>query len=161
MAANLLGPATRSRCGTGPGQSRSARGGGCAARHLPRDAAEGGVVMTMLADDPAVEAVVYGAGGILDAPALHVSHSTISIALTEWLAAYHAGHGGYVSAPVFGRPAAAEAAKLFVIAAGAADHLDRCACRCSRRSRARVPDRRRSPCGEPRTESGSGRLCVR
>jgi 3-hydroxyisobutyrate dehydrogenase-like beta-hydroxyacid dehydrogenase len=92
-----------------------------------RDATEGEVVMTMLADDPAVEAVVYGAGGILDAPALHVSHSTISITLAERLAADHAEHGGYVSAPVFGRPAAAEAAKLFVVAAGAAGHLDRCA----------------------------------
>ena len=68
----------------------------------PRDAAEGEGVMTMLADDPAVEAVVYGAGGILDAPALHVSHSTISVALAERLAADHAAHGGYVSAPVFG-----------------------------------------------------------
>jgi 3-hydroxyisobutyrate dehydrogenase-like beta-hydroxyacid dehydrogenase len=92
----------------------------------PRDAANADVVMTMLADDPAVEAVVYGASGILDAPALHVSHSTISIALAERLAADHAGRGGYVSAPVFGRPAAADAAKLFVVAAGADDKLDRC-----------------------------------
>ena len=66
----------------------------------PREAADGDLVMTMLADDPAVEAVVYGADGILDAPALHVSHSTISIALAERLAADHAGHGGYISAPV-------------------------------------------------------------
>jgi 3-hydroxyisobutyrate dehydrogenase-like beta-hydroxyacid dehydrogenase len=92
----------------------------------PRDAAEAEVVMTMLADDRAVEAVVYGKDGIVDAPALHVSHSTISIALAERLAADHAGRGGYVSAPVFGRPAAAEAGKLFVVAAGAADDLDRC-----------------------------------
>jgi 3-hydroxyisobutyrate dehydrogenase-like beta-hydroxyacid dehydrogenase len=93
----------------------------------PHDAAGGEVVMTMLADDAAVEAVVYGADGILDAPALHVSHSTISIALAERLFADHETHAGYVSAPVFGRPAAAEAAKLFVVAASAADHLDRCA----------------------------------
>lgn len=93
----------------------------------PRDAADAEVVMTMLADDLAVETVVYGASGILEAPALHVSHSTISIALAERLAADHAGHNGYVSAPVFGRPAAAEAAKLFVVAAGSVDHLDRCA----------------------------------
>jgi len=93
----------------------------------PRDAAEGEVVMTMLADDTAVEAVVYGADGILAAPALHVSHSTISIALAERLAAEDAGRGGYVSAPVFGRPAAVAAAKLFVLVASAADHLDRCA----------------------------------
>jgi len=84
-------------------------------------------MMTMLADDPAVEPVVYGAAGIVDAPALHVSHSTISIALAERLAAEDAGRGGYVSAPVFGRPAAVAAAKLFVLVASAADHLDRCA----------------------------------
>jgi 3-hydroxyisobutyrate dehydrogenase-like beta-hydroxyacid dehydrogenase len=92
----------------------------------PRDAADGEVVMTMLADDRAVEAVVYGADGILDAPALHVSHSTISIALAERMATEHATHAGYVSAPVFGRPAAAEAGKLFVVAAGDARLLDRC-----------------------------------
>jgi len=92
----------------------------------PRDAADGDVVMTMLADDKAVEAVVYGAEGINDAPALHVSHSTISIALAERLAADQADRGGYVSAPVFGRPVAAEAGKLFVVAAGPADRLDLC-----------------------------------
>lgn len=92
----------------------------------PRDAAEADVVMTMLANDGAVEAVVYGEHGILDAPALHVSHSTISIALAERLSADHAGQSGYISAPVFGRPVAAEAGKLFVVAAGAAGDLDRC-----------------------------------
>jgi 3-hydroxyisobutyrate dehydrogenase-like beta-hydroxyacid dehydrogenase len=92
----------------------------------PREAAQGEVVMSMLADDAAVEAVVHGRDGILDAPALHVSHSTISVALAERLAADHERRAGYVSAPVFGRPAAAEAAKLFVVAGGAADRLDRC-----------------------------------
>jgi 3-hydroxyisobutyrate dehydrogenase-like beta-hydroxyacid dehydrogenase len=92
----------------------------------PKDAAQAEVVMTMLADDHAVEAVVYGKDGILEAPALHVSHSTISIALAERLAADHAPYGRFVSAPVFGRPAAAEAAKLFVVAAGASEDLDRC-----------------------------------
>ena len=91
-----------------------------------RGAADGDVVMTMLADDAAVEAIVYGHDGILKAPALHVSHSTISIALAERLAADHATWGGYVSAPVFGRPVAAQAAKLFVVAAGAPDGVDRC-----------------------------------
>lgn len=92
----------------------------------PRDAAAGETVMTMLADDAALEAVVYGPEGILDAPALHVSHSTISIALAERLQTDHETRGGYVSAPVFGRPAAAEAAKLFVVAAGPSRSLDRC-----------------------------------
>jgi 3-hydroxyisobutyrate dehydrogenase-like beta-hydroxyacid dehydrogenase len=91
----------------------------------PSDAAHGDVVMTMLADDQAVETVVYGEDGIGGAAALHVSHSTISVALADRLAA-DAGPGGYVSAPVFGRPVAAEAAKLFVVAAGASTDLDRC-----------------------------------
>ncbi|RMB36042.1 3-hydroxyisobutyrate dehydrogenase-like beta-hydroxyacid dehydrogenase [Sphingomonas sp. PP-F2F-G114-C0414] len=90
----------------------------------PADAAQGEVVMTMLADDRALEAVVYGEGGIQDAPALHVSHSTIGIALADRLTAE--ASNGFVSAPVFGRPVAAEAAKLFVIAAGAPADLDRC-----------------------------------
>lgn len=92
----------------------------------PREAAQGDLVMSMLADDAAVEAVVYGADGLLDAPALHVSHSTISVALAERLTGDHEPRGGFVSAPVFGRPAAAEAAKLFVVAGGTADRLDRC-----------------------------------
>ena len=89
----------------------------------PVDAARGDVVMTMLADDAALEAVVFGDGGIAGAPALHVSHSTISVALADRLAA----RGAFVSAPVFGRPPAAEAAKLFVVAAGPATAVDRCA----------------------------------
>jgi 3-hydroxyisobutyrate dehydrogenase-like beta-hydroxyacid dehydrogenase len=92
----------------------------------PRDAADAEVVMTMLADDSALEAVVYGEDGILNAPALHVSHSTISMVLASRLAADQASRGGFVSAPVFGRPIAAEAAKLFVLAAGASDHIDLC-----------------------------------
>jgi len=92
----------------------------------PADAAQGSVVMTMLADDRALEAVAFGPDGIAGAPALHVSHSTIGVALAERLAA-EAGPGGFVSAPVFGRPAAAEAAQLFVVAAGDPAALDRCA----------------------------------
>lgn len=97
---------------------------GAALADHPVDAAQGDVVMTMLADDRAVEAVVYGEGGIRAAPALHVSHSTIGVALADRLATDAAG--GYVAAPVFGRPVAAEAAKLFVVAAGADADLDRC-----------------------------------
>lgn len=91
----------------------------------PVDAAQGDLVMTMLADDLAVESVVFGEGGIVGAPALHVGHSTISIALADRLAA-DSGTGGYVSAPVFGRPPAAAAGKLFVVAAGVEAALDRC-----------------------------------
>ncbi|OBI53437.1 6-phosphogluconate dehydrogenase [Mycobacterium kyorinense] len=86
------------------------------------DACGGDVVVTMLADDPAVEDVVFGERGVLSslpAGATHVSASTISVELSNRLTAAHA-HAGqhYVAAPVFGRPEAAAAAKLFVVAAG-------------------------------------------
>lgn len=98
---------------------------GAARAARPVDAAQGDLVMTMLADDRAVEDVAFGEGGIVGAPALHVGHSTISIALADRLAT-DSGTGGYVSAPVFGRPPAAAAGKLFVVAAGVEAALDRC-----------------------------------
>ncbi len=100
------------------------RAGATLARR-PVDAAQGDLVMTMLADDHAVVDVVFGEGGIAGAPALHIGHSTISVALADRLAEENGG-GGYVSAPVFGRPPAAAAGKLFVVAAGAPAALDRC-----------------------------------
>ncbi len=79
-------------------------------------------VVTMLANDEAVEGVTLGADGIvahLPPGSLHIASSTIGIALAERLAASHAKSGQrMVSAPVFGRPEAAAAAKLFVVAAG-------------------------------------------
>ena len=59
--------------------------------------------------------------------AIHVSMSTISVALSRRLAAAHAERRQhYVSAPVFGRPEAAAAAKLFIVAAGPATQIERC-----------------------------------
>src|SRR6187431_3307726 len=70
-------------------------------------AAEAEVVISMLADDSALEAVTFGSAGILaglQPGAVHVSSSTISVALSAQLAAAHAAGGlGYVAAPVFGR----------------------------------------------------------
>ncbi len=89
----------------------------------PAEAARSGTVVTMVADDAALESVVFGENGILKAlPAggLHVSASTISVALSKRLTAAHAAaHQSYVAAPVFGRPEAAAAKKLSVVAAGA------------------------------------------
>lgn len=86
------------------------------------EACGGDIVITMLSDDAAVESVVYGDGGIRDrlrAGAVHVSSSTISVALSARLATDHAKGGQrYVAAPVFGRPDVAAAGQLFVIAAG-------------------------------------------
>ena len=87
-------------------------------------------VITMLADDHAVSSAVLDAGGLLEnlAPgATHISMSTISVALSKQLGADHGKHGQhYVAAPVFGRPEAAAAAKLFIAAAGEATVLERC-----------------------------------
>lgn len=94
------------------------------------DACKGDVVITMLADDNAVEHVVFGDAGILASlrkEAIHVSSSTISVALSERLTAEHTKRGQrFVSAPVFGRPEAAAAAKLFIVLGGPPDAVDRC-----------------------------------
>jgi 3-hydroxyisobutyrate dehydrogenase-like beta-hydroxyacid dehydrogenase len=86
------------------------------------DACRGDVVVSMLANDDAVEAVTLGDDGVLAnlrGEAVHVSCSTISVALAQRLTAAHAEAGHpFVAAPVFGRPEAAAAAKLFVVAAG-------------------------------------------
>ncbi|CAN5819476.1 NAD(P)-dependent oxidoreductase [soil metagenome] len=118
----------------------AARGDDLVARGAERaesvaDACGGDVVFTMLADDAAVRHVAFGdvdiAGGIVDslAPgAVHISSSTISVALATQLASAHADSGQmFVSAPVFGRPEAAAAAKLFVVAAGAPSTVERVA----------------------------------
>ncbi len=88
----------------------------------PAEAArEAEVVFSMLSDDHAVEAVSFGESGILAGlphGAVHVSSSTISVALSERLAREHAARSqGYVAATVFGRPEAAAAKQLWVLAA--------------------------------------------
>lgn len=103
--------------------------GGARLASSPADAAEAGIVFTMLADDAAVEAVSFGENGLLAAarPALHVSLSTISPDLAMRLATAQAERGaGFVSAPVFGRPKAAAAAQLNIVAGGAAADIETC-----------------------------------
>jgi 3-hydroxyisobutyrate dehydrogenase-like beta-hydroxyacid dehydrogenase len=86
------------------------------------DACQGDVVITMLADDNAVSGVVSGKGGVIESlakGAIHISMSTISVALSKELARTHAAAGlRFVAAPVFGRPEAAAGAKLFIVAGG-------------------------------------------
>ncbi|MGA2098287.1 MAG: NAD(P)-dependent oxidoreductase [Candidatus Acidiferrum sp.] len=88
------------------------------------------VVFTMVADDAALESLVFSGGGILASlprGAVHVSLSTISVALSDKLAAEHANAGqGFLAAPVFGRPEAAEAARLAVVVGGPADLVQKC-----------------------------------
>jgi len=93
-------------------------------------AADAKVLITMLADDTAVEDVIFSPGnaiGALPVGAVHISMSTISVGLSRRLAESHREkQQHYLAAPVFGRPDAAAAAKLFLIAAGPAEQIERC-----------------------------------
>jgi 3-hydroxyisobutyrate dehydrogenase-like beta-hydroxyacid dehydrogenase len=94
------------------------------------DACDADVVLTMLADDHALESVSYGEKKMLESLPkghIHVSCSTISVALADKLTSDHEGAGQhFVSAPVFGRPEAAAAAKLYVVAAGIPASVEKC-----------------------------------
>src|SRR5258706_7375648 len=95
----------------------------------PKEAGAGkSIVFSMLADDSALHAALSGDDGLLTGlpkGALHVSLSTIAVATADHVAALHHERGQrYVSAPVFGRPDAAAAGRLFIAAAGAAADLD-------------------------------------
>jgi 3-hydroxyisobutyrate dehydrogenase-like beta-hydroxyacid dehydrogenase len=84
-------------------------------------AAQGDVLCSMLANDQAVREVILDSGLLdaMDPGTVHVNHATISVALAKELADEHAKRGlEYVSAPVFGRPDAAAAAKLNILVAG-------------------------------------------
>ncbi|MHB8257593.1 MAG: NAD(P)-dependent oxidoreductase [Acidiferrobacterales bacterium] len=85
--------------------------------------ASGGIVVTMIANDQALEEVVQGMGGFGEAlgeGGVHLSMSTVAPATARRLAAYHADRGSaYVAAPVFGRTEAAAARKLWICVAGA------------------------------------------
>jgi|SRR5579864_6770142 len=87
-------------------------------------------VMTMVADDHALEQIVFGNDGIASAlkkDCIHLSHSTISTALARKLTAEHSQRNqGYLSVPVFGRPDSAEAKNLVVVAAGPTEYVERC-----------------------------------
>lgn len=94
----------------------------------PQQAAASGIVFTMLAHDAALQAVCFGQDGILNAGSgiLHLSCSTVSIALTERLAQAHAQAGQQlVAAPVLGRPEAAASGQLVILAAGEPGALER------------------------------------
>ena len=100
--------------------------GAVAAKRIS-DACAGDAVITMLANDAAVESIVYGDQGVhasLRKGAVHISSSTISVALCERLAVDHAALGQrFVAAPVFGRPDVAAAGELAVVAGGSQDAI--------------------------------------
>ncbi len=104
---------------------------GAKVARTPGQAASGAdAIITMVANDAAVESIVLGANAAIDslAPgAVHVAMSTMSVDLSRRLVeAHRAKNQHFVAAPVFGRPDAAEAAKLVIAAAGPADQIARC-----------------------------------
>jgi len=105
------------------GKARSLVDAGAVLAATPKEAASGkAAVITMLADDSALDAVLIGETGLiagLDKGALHVSMSTIAVATAERLTEEHHSRGQrFMCAPVFGRPEAAAAGKLFIVAGG-------------------------------------------
>src|SRR5260221_3644911 len=116
-----------------PGKAQSLVSKGARDAMKVADTCRGDAVITMLSDDAAVEGVAFGGRGVIESlrvqssKAVHISMSTISVALSEKLAAAHAKAGQpFVAAPVFGRPEAAAAAKLFIVAAGQPDAVAAC-----------------------------------
>src|SRR5437763_8782091 len=72
-----------------PGKAQGLIDRGARGADALADACRADAVITMLADDPAAEAVVFGAGGLLQSlgpRTIHISMSTISVALCERLA---------------------------------------------------------------------------
>jgi 3-hydroxyisobutyrate dehydrogenase-like beta-hydroxyacid dehydrogenase len=93
-------------------------------------ACHGEAVITMLADDVAVaDSVLEKDGVIANLPrdAIHISMSTIGVALSRRLAQAHRQAGQrYIAATVMGRPDMAASAKLFILVAGDAAAIDFC-----------------------------------
>jgi len=97
----------------------------------PREAARTSqVLITMVADDAALDDVMFSSNGAccdLPTGAVHVGMSTISLNLAHRLTLTHAlSETHYVSAPVYGRPEVAAAGKLWIVAAGPQEALARC-----------------------------------
>lgn len=124
MARNLLRAGISLRvCDNDPAKSGSLTAPGAQQVSSPSEAVEpGGIVISMVNNDQALEEIVTGKYGILERMGrggIHVSMSTISIPLTQKMAALYAEHGSsYVVATVSGRPDVAEAAQLSIFYAG-------------------------------------------
>jgi len=106
-----------------PGKAKALLEKGAKLASRPEEVAlPGGIVVTMVADDHALEEVTLGPSGFaerLGKGGVHVCTSTVSPDIARRLSAWYAQRGGhYVAAPVFGRPPAAAAAKLWIVCSG-------------------------------------------
>jgi 3-hydroxyisobutyrate dehydrogenase-like beta-hydroxyacid dehydrogenase len=96
----------------------------------PAEAADGvSFVITMLSEDEVLKEAVLGEEGLLKKlpkDALHISMSTIAPETAELLSEKHKAAGShYLASPVFGRPEAAAAKKLWVCVSGDQTSKDR------------------------------------
>ncbi len=133
MAGNLLGAGYKvsvfNRTASKVGPLEAA--GAAVAGDIASLAADSNIVVSMIADDRALEAVALGAGGVLaNAPAgaVYVDMSTVSPAASARVAeAARDTDVGYVRAPVAGSIKFAAESSLLILASGPAGALDTCA----------------------------------
>jgi len=105
------------------------RGRGARIAAQPIQALDMEIVVTMLADDAAVEAVWIAPDlvGRMPPSCIHLNMASVSLAMGKRLTALHAAAGSaYVSAPVFGRPDAAARGLLDIVAGGPEAAIARC-----------------------------------
>ncbi len=112
-------------------KAESIRQLGAEIKDTPRQVAENvEILITMVSDDKALKDVVFGDDGALKGlqpESIHISMSTISESLAETLSNEHLKtKTHHIGAPVFGRPPAAAAGKLYIIAGGTEAAIERC-----------------------------------
>jgi 3-hydroxyisobutyrate dehydrogenase-like beta-hydroxyacid dehydrogenase len=124
MARRLLGAGFSVRAhDSQPGRAEDLSAAGATVARSVADAVDsGGIVISMVTDDPALEQIALSPGGILDSlgsDGVHVSMSTVSPKLSAKLAERYRQRGShYLAAPVLGRPDVAAAGGLSVLIAG-------------------------------------------
>ncbi|MGH7987963.1 MAG: NAD(P)-dependent oxidoreductase [Candidatus Binataceae bacterium] len=125
IAANLLDAGFKLRVynRTGAKAEPLAAKGARLVRNPAETAVAGGIVVSMVADDAALEAIVLGDDTVasrLSPGGIHMAMATVAPATAHKLARYHRERGSdYVAAPVFGRPDNAAKRQLVVCMAGA------------------------------------------
>ena len=105
------------------------RARGAVVAEQPEQLLDADVVITMLADDAAVEAVWIASGLVQKLPAstIHLNMASVSLRLGQRLTEMHRAAGTqYVSAPVFGRPEPAASGQLDIVAAGPEAAITHC-----------------------------------
>lgn len=128
MAANLVAAGFKVRVWN---RTKGKAPAGATEVSSPREAAEGSaIVASMVADDAALEQLTFGEDGLmagLGQGGIHCSMSTISVPLSRRLREAHRASGQrYVSAPVFGRPEAAQKKQLWIVCGGEPADLGDC-----------------------------------